>query len=371
MAINVRRRQFLKLALAGGTLSTLPLVACSRQMQPLLLSASDDNNQHTLSGWQLGQGQRFRIAVEQRAHAPLMRPGTDDAVFVARRPGTVVYIVAVSEGVVKQQISAPSDRHFYGHAVFSADGRWLFVAENIFAEQGRGVIGVYDATASYRRVDELDLAGIGPHQLAMMPDGSTMVVALGGLQTHPDQGRKKLNLETMQSALVYLDSRNGDILDRLESPQRHLSLRHLDVAINGSVVVGAQFNTAGGEDYSGPMVFSHRSGQPLQAMQASTETWLAQRHYIASVAMNRSGSRVLTTSPRGGVVNLWDVSQRRLLNQFSVKDVAGAAYVSATDGFVVSNGLGQLFSVADSLALIGQASATRWDNHLVLHERYA
>ena len=101
--------------------------------------------------------------------------------------------------------------------------------------------------AAGRFLDELDLAGIGPHQLAMMPDGSTMVVALGGLQTHPDQGRKKLNLETMQSALVYLDSRNGDILDRLESPQRHLSLRHLDVAINGSVVVGAQFNTAGGD----------------------------------------------------------------------------------------------------------------------------
>lgn len=363
----MQRRKFLQLALAGGTLSTLPLLGCSRQPQPLLLSASDDKNQHTLSAWQLGQGQRFRIPVEQRAHAPLMRPGTDDAIFVARRPGTVIYIVDVTEGTLKQQISAASNRHFYGHAVFSVDGRWLFVPENLFAEQGRGVIGVYDATANYQRIDEFDLGGVGPHQLAMMPDSSTLVVALGGLQTHPDQGRKNLNLETMQSALVYLDSRNGDILDRLESPQRHLSLRHLDVAENGRVVVGAQFNTDGGEDYSGPMVFSHRAGQPLQAMQADTDTWLAQHHYIASVVMNLSGSRALTTSPRGSVVNLWDVSQGRLLNQFSVKDVAGAAYLSVAEGFVVSNGLGQLFSVASSLELIEQASATRWDNHMVLH----
>jgi len=132
-------------------------------------------------------------------------------------------------------------------------------------------------------------------------------------------------------------------------------------------VVGAQFNIDGGESYSGPMVFSHRAGLPLQAMQADTDTWLAQHHYIASVAINRSGSRVLTTSPRGSVVNLWDVPQQGLLNQFRVKDVAGAAYVSAADGFVVSNGLGQLFSVADSLELIAQANATRWDNHLTLH----
>lgn len=364
----MQRRKFLQLALAGGALSTLPLVGCGRQ-QPLLLSGSDDHEQHTLCGWRLGQGEYFRIPVEQRVHAPLIRPGTDDVVFVARRPGTVAYVVDVREGVIKQQLSAISGRHFYGHAVFSVDGRWLFVPENAFAEQGRGVIGIYDATANYQRVDEFDLAGVGPHQMALMPDGFTLVVALGGLQTHPDQGRKKLNLETMQSALLYLDSRSGEITDRLESPQQHLSLRHLDVANDGCVVVGAQFNMSidGDNDYSGPMVFSHRPQQPLKAMQAKTETWLAQHHYIASVAMNRSGTRVLTTSPRGGVVNLWDVVQGRLINQFRVNDVAGAAYLSASGGFVVSNGLGQLFRVGDALELIEQAHSTRWDNHLVLH----
>lgn len=363
----MQRRKFLQLVLAGGALTALPLVGCSQQ-QPLLLSGSDDNGQHTLGGWRLGQGESFRLPVEQRVHAPLTRPGTHDVIFVARRPGTVAYVVDVREGVIKQQFSAVSERHFYGHAVFSVDGRWLFVPENAFVEQGRGVIGVYDATADYQRVDEFDLAGIGPHQIALMPDGFTLVVALGGLQTHPEQGRKKLNLETMQSALLYLDSRNGHMIDRLESPQRQLSLRHLDVASDGGVVVGAQFNTrAVDDDYSGPMVFSHRAQQPLKALQAEPETWLAQQHYIASVAMNPSGTRALTTSPRGGVVNLWDVAQGHLLNQFRVNDVAGAAYLSVSGGFVVSNGLGQLFRVGDSLELIAQASLTRWDNHLVLH----
>jgi len=364
----VQRRQFLQLALAGSVLSTLSLAGCSRQ-QPLLLSGCDDNNQHTLSGWQLGQGERFRIPVEQRVHAPLIRPGTDDAVFVARRPGTVVYVVDVREGAIKQQFSAAVNRHFYGHAIFSGDGRWLYVPENDFSETGRGIIGVYDAAAGYQRVEQFDLGGIGPHQLALMPDGLTLAVALGGIQTHPEQGRKKLNLETMQSALLYLDSRSGEVTGRFESPHRHLSLRHLDVANDGTVVVGAQFQSSAETDqsYSGPMVFSHHAKQPLQALQATSETWLAQHHYIASVVLNRSGSRALTTSPRGGVANLWDVSQGKLLKQFRVRDVAGAGYLSVSGDFVVSNGLGQLFKVGDSLELIAQATSTQWDNHLVLH----
>lgn len=364
----MQRRKFLQLALAGGALGVLPLTGCSRQ-STLLLSGSDDNHQHTLCGWQLGQGERFRIPVKQRVHAPLMRPGTDEVVFVARRPGTLVYVVDVREGVIKRQLHAEAKRHYYGHAIFSADGRWLFVPEAAFAEQGRGVIGVYDATAGYQRVEEFDLGGVGPHQLVLMPDGFTLAVALGGIQTHPDQGRDKLNLESMQSALLYLDSRNGEVTDRFESPHRHLSLRHLDVANDGTVVMGAQFQTSAEPDqtYRGPLVFSHRANQPLQSLYAEETTWLAQQHYIASVVMNRSGSRVLTTSPRGGVVNLWDVTQGKILNQFNVRDVAGAGYLSVFGSFVVSNGLGQLFKVGDSLELIEQASSTRWDNHLVLH----
>jgi len=365
----MHRRRFIQLLMAGGALSLLPLSGCSSsspQLQPLLLSGSDKGDSHTLSGWQLGQGERFRLPVKQRVHAPLMRPGTDEAVFVARRPGTLIYVVDVVEGQIKQQLSALPDRHFYGHAIFSADGRWLYVPENAYVEQGRGKVGVYDATANYQRVQEFDLDGIGPHQLALMPDGFTLAIALGGIQTHPDLSREKLNLATMQSALLYLDSRSGQVTERFDSPHQHLSLRHLDVAANGTVMVGAQFQTAANPDerYQGPLVFSQRDTQPLQALQATEKTWQAQDHYIASVVVNASGSLAVTTSPRGGVVNLWQVEQGELLQTFAVRDVAGAGYLPDQDHFVVSNGLGQLFSVSYELQLLAQAPATRWDNHL-------
>lgn len=358
--------------MAGGALSLLPLAGCSSrpsERQPLLLSGSDRGDEHTLSGWQLGQGERFRLPVEQRVHAPLQRPASDEAIFVARRPGTVIYVVDVQQGVIKQQIPAQPQRHFYGHAVFSNDGRWLYVPENAYAEQGRGKLAVYDAQANYQRVQEFDLGGIGPHQLALMPDGLTLAIALGGIQTHPDLQREKLNLATMQSALLFIDSRNGQISERFDAPHQHLSFRHLDVAPDGTVVVGAQFQTAANPDqsYDGPLVFLQRAKQPPQAFAASEEVWLAQHHYIASVAVNAVNavsSLAVTTSPRGGMVNLWQLEQGKLLHSFPVRDVAGAGYLPDQNQFVVSNGLGQLFAVTDQLQLLAQAPATRWDNHL-------
>jgi len=358
--------------MAGGALSVLPLAGCGpkvSQPQPLLLSGSDNGDQHTLCGWQLGQGERFRLPVAQRVHAPLMRPGSNEAVFVARRPGTLIYVVDVQEGIIKQQLSAPSDRHFYGHAIFSSDGRWLYVPENAYAEQGRGKIGVYDATAGFQRVQEFDLDGIGPHQLALMPDGFTLAIALGGIQTHPEHSRDKLNLDRMQSALLYLDTRSGQVTARFKAPHQHLSLRHLDVAKDGTVMVGAQFQSSANPDesYTGPLVFIQRGKHGLQALQASEEAWQAQQYYIASVVMNSSGTLAISTSPRGGVVNLWQVAEARLLKQYRVKDVAGAGYLPAEGGFVVSNGLGQLFKVSDELQLLEHAAATRWDNHLLVN----
>lgn len=365
------RRDFIRIVAGLGALSLLPLSGCGvadKNAQPLLLSGSDNGNRHTLSGWRLGRGESFRIEVAQRVHAPLMHPNGQQAIFVARRPGTSIYVVDINEGRIQQEVAALPDRHFYGHATFSNDGRWLYVAENAYLEQGLGKIAVYDAKASYQRVREFDLQGIGPHQLALMPDGHTLVIALGGIQTHPHFSRDKLNLDTMQSELVFLDTRNGMIQQRFAAPHQHLSLRHLDVSAAGDVMVGAQFQTKANPDfnYQGPLVFLQRGNGGLEALQAPQQTWLSQQQYIASVVFSDDGSLAVTTSPRGGVVNLWKVDDGTLLRQFEVADVAGAGYLTQQASFVVSNGLGQLFSVGRELSLLAESPKTRWDNHLFL-----
>src|SRR3546814_11455586 len=62
-----------------------------------------------------------------------------------------------------RRFDAAEGRHFYGHGVFSPDGRWLFACENDY-DNARGCIGVYDAAAGYRRESELEAHAIGPNE---------------------------------------------------------------------------------------------------------------------------------------------------------------------------------------------------------------
>src|SRR3546814_15076240 len=102
---------------------------------------------------------------------------------------------------MRRQLGAPDGRHFYGHAVFDRAERLLYTTENDY-EAGRGVIGVWDADAGYARAGELDAHGIGPHDLALGPDGRSLVIANGGLLTHPASGPPHLTPSTLDPTLV-------------------------------------------------------------------------------------------------------------------------------------------------------------------------
>ena len=45
-------------------------------------------------------------------------------------------------------------RHFFGHGVFSADGKLLYTTENDY-QNARGMIGVRDATDGYKQIVDL------------------------------------------------------------------------------------------------------------------------------------------------------------------------------------------------------------------------
>lgn len=47
-------------------------------------------------------------------------------------------------------------------------------------------MGCYDPAQRYRRVGEFPSHGIGPHEMTVLRDGRTLVVANGGYVPHPD-----------------------------------------------------------------------------------------------------------------------------------------------------------------------------------------
>lgn len=365
----MHRRAFLKLGAGLAAACQLPSAWASSGTGRLISAATDKQGQHYLCAWHDGRVQ-FRHPIAERAHAPRFHIQRNELLYFSRRPGTSIHILDGDTGQQRLELRSPAGSHFYGHGCINRDGSRLYVSENDVAAGGRGRIAVYDCSDNYRRIGRFDSGGIGPHELALLPDDKTLVVANGGILTLPDQRRRKLNLDTMAPRLTYLDSSDGKELASLAPPHHQLSLRHLAVAGDGSVIVGAQYQGEGAVQW--PLVFVHRPGSTaLQAMDASDADWRKQHNYIASVAVSSDSRQVLTTSPRGGVATLWQLDNATQQSQFAVRDVAGADYDRRRQRFCLSNGQGQIFQLSANsgrMTLLDYQAELRWDNHLQIVE---
>ena len=374
------RRAFIKtgLSLAGLSLVGSSLMESntfsSSQNTALISAARNRQGQHfiqivTMDGGSGGTIQAA-IPIPARAHDIAARPLSNEVVVFDRRPGQFLYHLDwTNPGAHFTAISSHPQRHFYGHGVFSHDGRWLYTTENDLNNLS-GVIGIYDASDRFRRVGEWPLKGVGPHELALMPDGETLVVALGGIKTHPDTGRKTLNPETLSPALLYINRSSGAELERQTFIDPRLSIRHLDISSQGQVAVGMQFQ---GDPEGMPLVALHRQGEPLKPVVAKEEEWMSLNGYIASVCFLSEADTLAVTTPRGNRIALIDSLSGELKTLIHNKDCAGAARINATE-LAVSNGRGQIQRMtcrrgeAEVTGTV-QYADTQWDNHMLALNR--
>jgi hypothetical protein len=308
------------------------------------------------------------VALPGRGHDICVSPASRTCVTFARRPGNFAVAFTADRRKAPVFFTTPPDRHFYGHGVFSADGRLLYTTENDFDGE-RGIIGVHDAGAGYARIGEFDSFGIGPHDLALMPDGVTLVIANGGIATHPDfdEGRMPLNLATMKPSLVYLDTRTGDLIERCELPPdlHQISLRHMDIGAGGRIVLGCQTDHA--ERFDLPLIFSHARGEDLRQIAIGEPLSFALRGYISSVAVDGSGEVAALTSSHGGRVLLLDVASGKLLGERQIGDVSGVAPSRGNGKFLLTTGDGKILDGASDRegGTPHHRSGVQWDNHAV------
>lgn len=334
--------------------------------QRLLGCRSDDRGGHFLSMVDVDGSRLMDVALPGRGHGVAVDPMQRRAAVFARRPGTFVWIVDLASGQVSHRIAAACGRHFYGHGQFTPDGTRLLCSENAYAS-GDGVIGVYDAGSSYRRADELPSHGVGPHEIRLLADGSTLVIANGGIRTHPDLPRVKSNLAGMRPNLAYVDVASGRLLQRHEPGEqwRQLSIRHIDVSPDDRVAVAMQFE--GSPHLVPPLIAIQRGEQPMRLLSAPDAVQRRLRNYCGSVAFDADGLRFAVSSPRGGVVTFWSASGD-YLGLHEQTDACGIGRTAGGgQGFVVSDGGGTVTRVDEDLAATARTSfpGCRWDNHLL------
>ncbi len=323
----------------------------------------DPDGGYTASIFSVEDGEVSRVALPARGHSFAMRPGAGECIAFARRPGTFAVVFGPGMDRPPLWFAANADRHFYGHGVFSRDGRLLYSTENDF-ETRRGIIGVRDATNGYRQIDEFASGGVGPHDIALLGDGRVLVVANGGIQTHPDRGREILNLETMAPNLVYIDTQTGEVLERQELPKglHQLSIRHLTVARGDRVVFGCQYKGPRNEQPN--LIGFHKRGEALKLAEIPHSANVRLNGYVGSICADRFGGIVAATSPKGGVAIYFDVSSESFLGLASFADASGAARRKA-GGFLLTSGSGRLaWGRSDRTQPLASALAGAWDNHV-------
>ncbi|MGO7181237.1 DUF1513 domain-containing protein [Rhizobium brockwellii] len=294
-----------------------------------------------------------QVALPARAHGMAFSASTGKTVAFARRPGTYAMIFDPwnkSEPIV---INSREDRHFYGHGAFSPDGRLLYASENDF-DGNRGMIGLYDATNRFTRIGEFETYGIGPHDMTVSDDGRLLIVANGGIETHPDFGRTKLNLGEMQPSLALIDAATGALVEKhvLPAEWAELSTRHVDLDGAGRIWFACQYE--GHRKDLPPLVGHFAKGEDLSFIDLPEETTRRLANYVGAIAVNRSEGLVGITSPKGGASVTIDARTGKMLAETSLPDAAGIA--PARSGFAVSSYDGDFLSTRSDVA---------WDQHIV------
>ncbi|GAB4258575.1 MAG: DUF1513 domain-containing protein [Pararhodobacter sp.] len=354
------RRSFLA-GLAAAT--ALPAPGWAEAGDPAYLAAARDAaGRYRLCGLDAAGGVVFDLALPERGHAAAAHPVRAEAIAFARRPGRFAVVVDCARGHEVARFDAPANRHFYGHGAFSADGAVLFTTENDL-ETLEGRIGMWDAMAGYRRIGEMPSGGTGPHDVLRLPGTDVLVVANGGLATHPDSGRAVLNLPTMRSTLVYLDPARG-VLDvvELDPALRLNSIRHLAVAPGGTVAAAMQWQGPEGE--TPPLLFTHRRGAVPRLMAAPGPAQREMRNYAGSVALSGDGAEVAITSPRGGRLHRFGLAGGDFLGQATLGDLCGLA-PGRGGGFLVSTGQGVMGTLDAGGPTLHETPGLQWDNHIV------
>jgi uncharacterized protein len=294
----------------------------------------------------------YSCALPARGHDVVRSPVGGLCVVFPRRPGTFAVAFEMHGGAAPLSFATPADRHFYGHGVFSDDGKLLYATENDF-DNAKGVVGIYDASDRFNRIGEFASHGLGPHEILLMPDGRTLAIANGGIETHPDFGRAKLNLGSMRPNLVFIDVATGGLTEKhaLPDDMSRLSLRHMAVEKSGRVWFGCQYQ---GETMQPmPLAGSVRPGEPLTWLDLPQTLTSRMANYVGSVALGEDDALLGLSSPEGGIhlqISTRDPASIRILEKPAVCGIA-----ASNDGFFATS-----MNSGDPVG----GPVRNWDNHL-------
>lgn len=313
----------------------------------------------------------FEIPVGARCHGVAVHPLRKNIVTVyPKRPGYLAYVVNFETGQIENQFQTMTNRYFYGHGTYSNDGQYLLSSENDF-ENKKGLITIRD-TLTYKVLEEIESGGIGPHDLIAQSD--YLIIANGGIFEHPSAGdaREKLNIDSMDPSLVYLDLASRKVLEKIKPQNNQQGIRHLSLTSQGDILAAIQYE--GKDLVNNPLVAISKPGNNFQYLELPEHLSKTTQGYALSIA-NKNDIAAVSFS-KANFVGFWNIKNKKFLGRLNTTDPGGISVSLDAKKFIISSGSGVLHTLAleqlnqslesyDSEAkVIYSNSITKWDNHL-------
>ncbi len=233
---NETRRRLLRAIVAAPMLAMRAARAAPSSSPILVASWANAAGHFEIGVIRLGDSVEIlhRIEAPTRAHGLACTPD-GQVIAVSRRPGD--WIVRWQPGGEAHWTWVGDERRFSGHVQLAPDGASLFTTEIDF-DSGDGVLVQRDAI-NLEEIAAWPTGGHDPHDLEWL-DARYLLVANGGIETLPETGRDKRNLEGMDASLALVDTRTGTHAGMWRLPDPRLSIRHLARHACGRVGVALQ-----------------------------------------------------------------------------------------------------------------------------------
>jgi uncharacterized protein len=357
----IDRRNFMKAAGAAFAASLVPqrLFALERADAVFATAYQVKNGPAGIAVLSEERKLLFTSPLPDRGHDVGFDPVSRRSVVFARRPGTFAVVFDHTGAGEPLTITSPAGRHFFGHGSFSPDGKLLYATENDF-DNAAGVIGVYDATDRFTRIGEFPTYGMDAHEMLLLGDGRTLAIANGGIETHPDFGRAKLNIATMMPSFVFVDRITGDLLEKHElAPELHqLSIRHMDEDSSGTLWFSGQYE--GPETDHPPLVGKAAKGEELELVAFEDKVLSAFDNYTGAIAANRDAGTIAVSSPQGNALALLDEKTGKVVSFQTITEVCGLA--PDGPGFMATTGKGKVTGGDGAETIFDD---WYWDNHVL------
>ncbi len=368
------RRSFLKASISIPLFNSALLTSDARtdSLGLMLAACSDEKAQHFIALLRLETFEYKLIPLTERGHALASHPNiSNQAVIAARRPGNLLTLIDIDLGQVITKTSSNPNRHFYGHCSYTKDGEYLLTTENDY-ENGMGIISIRDSQ-TLKVLEEIPSFGIGPHDMQFMPDQKTIVIANGGILTHPDTGRRKLNLNQMKPSLAYIDLTSAKLIDQYYLSDPKLSIRHIDVNKAGDVGIATQDQAEYASDANQVSLIAVHKSKDKQPdlIKLPKQITLGLNRYTADFCFEPKHNTALVSSPRGNQVLIFDVKNQRLINNYRVDQPSAVALTRDNNYFVVSTANGEILFIDTKTSTIEanmsqMIDGLKWDNHMTV-----